>query len=270
LSLPGWVDGNVSKSNNIGETSNTAQVHPYLFTNALVDSAKTKGAVVKIGCVQGFEVVDDQVKGVIVDGEVMLADAVVIAMGPWTKYALKYLGIDNVNFFSYRAHSITMRPTTQITPHALFLNYSDIDGKAYEPEVYPRPDGQVYVCGMSDNHELPEDPNDVTPNENSIQKLKSITNSIISTLSECEIEHKQVCYLPTPEDSKPILGKISNFQNAYIATGHTCWGILNSLVTGLLMSELILDGNTSIDISKFSMGYPNRFFKRNLKELYVD
>jgi len=90
----------------------------------------------------------------------------------------------------------------------------------------------------------------------SIQTLKTIGNDLSTSLSQCEIEHKQVCYLPTPEDGKPILGKILNIQGAYIATGHTCWGILNAPITGLLMSELICDGKTSLDISELDI---NRF-----------
>jgi len=197
-------------------------------------------------------------KGVIVDGELMSADAVVIAMGPWTKFALHHLGIDCIQFNNVRAHSITMRPTTPITPHALFLKYSDIEeGRSFDPEVYPRPDNQVYMCGICDNLAIPEDPNDIVPNEKSIQSIKTIANSLSSILSECEIENKQVCYLPTPVDGVPIIGKIPNIQGAYIATGHTCWGILNAPATGLLVSELILDGQTSIDLSNFD---PSRFW----------
>jgi glycine/D-amino acid oxidase-like deaminating enzyme len=47
----------------------------------------------------------------------------------------------------------------------------------------------------------------------------------------------------------PLIGEYPGVQGLYIATGHSCWGILNSPVTGLMMSELIVDGKiSSIDL----------------------
>jgi len=37
-----------------------------------------------------------------------------------------------------------------IPAHALFVDYRAADGRAFEPEIVPRPDGDVYVCGMAD------------------------------------------------------------------------------------------------------------------------
>ena len=56
-------------------------------------------------------------------------------------------------------------------------------------------------------------------------------------------------------DAMPYLGHIPGMDNAYIAAGHNCWGILWAPVTGLIMSELILDGKSScVDISAFDPG----------------
>lgn len=44
---------------------------------------------------------------------------------------------------------------------------------------------------------------------------------------------------------------------AVIATGHTCWGILNAPATGAALAELIVDGHSSsVDLSPFD---PARF-----------
>lgn len=44
-----------------------------------------------------------------------------------------------------------------------------------------------------------------------------------------------------------------------IATGHSCWGILNSPATGAALAELIVDGKASIvDLTPFD---PARFMK---------
>ena len=64
-----------------------------------------------------------------------------------------------------------------------------------------------------------------------------------------ELIAEQACYLPiSPRTAAPILGG-SVEQGVYIASGHAVWGISNSLGTGKVMEELLMDGKvTSADI----------------------
>ena len=45
-----------------------------------------------------------------------------------------------------------------IGPEAIFLSYADDQNVLKDPEIYPREDGTVYVCGESDHFPVPEDP----------------------------------------------------------------------------------------------------------------
>ena len=38
---------------------------------------------------------------------------------------------------------------------------------------------------------------------------------------------------------------------AYVATGHSVWGMLNAPATGEAMAELIVGGSTTVDIAAF-------------------
>lgn len=68
---------------------------------------------------------------------------------------------------------------------------------------------------------------------------------------------QQACYLPISPDGIPMIGPVPGVDGAFIATGHSCWGILNGPATGLLISELIVDGKAhSLDIASFD---PARF-----------
>ena len=50
----------------------------------------------------------------------------------------------------------------------------------------------------------------------------------------------------------PLIGAIPGTPNAFIATGHGCWGILNSAATARAMAELIVDGAAScVDLAPF-------------------
>jgi glycine/D-amino acid oxidase-like deaminating enzyme len=40
----------------------------------------------------------------------------------------------------------------------------------------------------------------------------------------------------------PLIGAVPGIEGAYVATGHSVWGMLNAPATGEAMSELILDG----------------------------
>jgi glycine/D-amino acid oxidase-like deaminating enzyme len=54
------------------------------------------------------------------------------------------------------------------------------------------------------------------------------------------------------QDGLPLLGRVAGLDNAYVATGHSVWGILNAPATGEAMAELILDGTArSVDLSPF-------------------
>jgi len=74
-----------------------------------------------------------------------------------------------------------------------------------------------------------------------------------------KVERKQACFLPISNDDIPIIGAIPGVEGAFIATAHSCWGILNGPATGLCMSELISGEDTTVNISIFS---PKRFLKK--------
>ena len=59
----------------------------------------------------------------------------------------------------------------------------------------------------------------------------------------------------------PVLGVVPGTSNVVCAYGHNCWGILWAPVTGLLISELLADGEVTAipSLDPFS---PKRFMKR--------
>ncbi|KAM7507136.1 hypothetical protein LguiA_017589 [Lonicera macranthoides] len=261
-SLPSWINGPSRNVKTIGTTETTAQVHPQLFCRTLLSRAVEEyGVAVVIGKLERVVAEEGVVKGVVVEGgEVIGGDGVVLALGPWSGK----LGMLSEIFRVYglKAHSIVLEPKEDaaITPHALFLSYYVREGgEALDPEVYPRPTGEVYICGMSAKTEVPDDPEQVVPNPQSISVLKRVAKAVSSHLGEGEVTVKaeQACFLPCTDDSVPVIGEVPGVEGCYVATGHNCWGILNGPATGLAVAELVLDGHASIvDLSKFS---PARF-----------
>ncbi|CAM8903845.1 unnamed protein product [Rhodiola kirilowii] len=261
-SLPSWIDRPVENPRTIGTKKSTAQVHPQLFTRALIAKAAADyGAEIVIGKVEKVAAGDGGVEAVVLGGgRVIQADAVVMAIGPWSgKFGL----LSSIfRITGLKAHSIVLEPKRPdaITPHALFLSYYAADGgKPLDPEVYPRPTGEVYICGMSRNAEVPDDPEQIVGDPDSIKVLKRVAGNVSSHLREGEanVKAEQACFLPCTDDSVPVIGEVPGVKGCYVATGHSCWGILNGPATGAAMAELIIDGKSSIvDLSAFS---PSRF-----------
>ena len=44
-------------------------------------------------------------------------------------------------------------------------------------------------------------------------------------------------YLPITENGMPLMGLLSNINRAFIAIGHSCWGIQNAPASGEAMAE---------------------------------
>eukprot|EP00171_Calliarthron_tuberculosum_P021176 IDg21176t1 len=69
----------------------------------------------------------------------------------------------------------------------------------------------------------------------------------------------QACYLPLSPDGLPMIGRVPQTSNVFVATGHGCWGILLSPATGAALAELIVKGESNtIDLRPFC---PSRFEK---------
>ena len=167
------------------------------------------------------------------------------------------MGVPEVS--PYKAASIVIEQAS-VSPHALFMSYkSRSSRKTEETEWYPRPDGSLYICsGEEIQPTLPEYTSEVEPSKEKMQWMKETVKEISPKLLEDATAVKeQACYLPNSKDGVPIIGKLRNVEGAYVATGHSVWGILNSPATGKAMAELIVDGkSTFVDLSKFD---PSRF-----------
>lgn len=249
VAAPAWLDGAGVVTAALGSTETTAQVQPGRLTAALVEGAQAKGATLRLGVVESVIERDGAVRGVTVDGETIEADAVVLAMGPWTGRFAKALRLPRIR--GLKGYSVTLAGA-DVPAHALFLDYRTADGRHLEPEIFPRLDGDVYVCGMADPAPLPDSPEEVDVNDAACETLARAAGRVSTALAAARIERRQACYRPVTDDGLPLIGRVPRVAGAYVATGHGPWGILNAPATGLALAELITDGTASlVDLSPF-------------------
>lgn len=256
-SLP-WLKSGVIVLGQLGTTGTTAQVTPAAFSRGMVDHAVAHGAVCLIGEVTNI-VLDRngmRIRGVGVDGRLQEADAVVIAMGPWSALAHRWLPVPDVD--GLKGHSLVLRPSAPIPAEAMFVDFEGADGLNDTPELFPRPDGTVYLCGLSGHEPLPANPAAVATDKAASDQLRSIAGALSPALIDAEILAAQACYRPVTRDGLPVMGRVPGIEGAYITTGHSVWGILNAPASGEAMAGLILDGKArGTDLSAFD---PGRFF----------
>lgn len=261
-----WVDGNatiLSRGNRIGSERTNAQVHPRKLTHAFLDKAAAKcGSRVLYGRVEDVQRASDghwelHVRQKSGENTVMQCDVFVLAMGPWSIDAKKWFQVLPA-IMALKAASLVVK--AEVPAVALFTQYVNARGELREPEAYPRRD-EVYLCQSAVPEDLPDDPSTIGIHEKDDADLHEFARAISTTVSEAmgssDNVIAQACNLPISPDGIPVIGVIPGTDGCgYIATGHSCWGILNSPATGKAIAEMIVLGKSTIDVAAFS---PSRF-----------
>src|SRR5437868_9674504 len=187
-------------------------------------AAKAHSALLRHGTVVDLvRSASGRARGVaLASGEIVEADAVVIAMGPWSVLAARWLPLPAV--FGYKGHSLVFETRESIPAEALFLEYREASGDILTPELFPRVDGTTWVCAISSMGPLPVDPADVAADEGAHARLEALCRTISPALAAAP---RQACFRPVTEDGVPLIGAVTEVDGAYVATGHSVWGMLN-------------------------------------------
>jgi glycine/D-amino acid oxidase-like deaminating enzyme len=155
--------------------------------------------------------------------------------------------------FGFKGHSLIFRTGDAIPAEALFLEYREASGEVLTPELFPRSDGTTWVCAISTTGPLPIDPAKVSPDDGAHARLEAMCRAISPALAAAPIVARQACFRPVTEDGMPLMGHVPSVDGAYVATGHSVWGMLNAPATGEAMAELILDGAARhVDLAPFA------------------
>jgi glycine/D-amino acid oxidase-like deaminating enzyme len=245
-----WLSEGVMIAGRIGTPDTTAIVHPRKFTAGMMTAAAKLGAEFRRGRITGIiRHADGKTRGVEVDGGVIEADAVVVAMGPWSLLAAGWMDLPVV--FGQRSPSAVYDTGSDVPAHALFLEYQDERDSGLTVEVFPRADGSTHVTAFSGQQPLPLDPTAITAEADEIARLMAICERLSPAFRAERIIARQACFRPITQDGLPLIGKVAGSDGIYVATGHNVWGILNAPATGEALAELIAGYRPRVDLSPF-------------------
>jgi D-amino-acid dehydrogenase len=190
--------------------------------------------------VKNIEVKAGKVVSVSTNSQVLNADEFVIATGSWTQNFAKKLGI-NIPIQAGKGYRINVERETNITIPAILMEAK----VAVTPmNGFTRFAGTMEIGGI--NHTI----NPVRVNAIATAAQKYYPNLEIHQQEKNEAQ----CGLrPVSPDGLPYIGKSSKCKNVTFATGHAMMGWSLGPVTGKLVSEIISDKKTSLEISPFSV-----------------
>ncbi len=183
----------------------------YLFTNALANLAKDMGVEFKFNQnVEKLVVEGDEIKGVVVDGQVLTADRYVLAFGSYSRDFLKPLNL-NLPVYPVKGYSLTI----PIVDPA-FAPQSTVLDETYKIAI-TRFDQRIRVGGMAElsgfNHGL---------NQDRRATLEMVTQDLFPGGNLAEASFWTGLRPMTP-DSTPIIGA-TRFKNLFLNTGHGTLG----------------------------------------------
>ncbi|KAG0467746.1 hypothetical protein HPP92_017074 [Vanilla planifolia] len=123
--------------------------------------------------------------------------------GPWSG-RLPLVSLFNVS--GPKAHSIVLRPQgTQTQSHPTPSSSGTNQPRLRpDPEVYPRPTGEVYICGLKGGYPT-DDPEEIVGEPGSIAMLHEIAATVSNHLKVggAELVAEQACFLPCTDDGLP-------------------------------------------------------------------
>jgi FAD dependent oxidoreductase len=98
-------------------------------------------------------------------------------------------------------------------------------------EVYPRPDGTIYLCGIGGSDYIAKEAlkdgaflTDCEANAKRVQAAKEAFGAMSATYAATGVlDRTQACMRPCPPDALPFMGAVPGCDGAYINAGHNCW-----------------------------------------------
>jgi sarcosine oxidase subunit beta len=203
---------------------------------------------------------DTPVTGIVVEGGRICAvetgrgrmacEMIVNAAGPWSAQISDLAGIP-LPVTPVRRQMLTTTRLPDVPTDFPFI----ID---FAQSLYFHREGEGLLTGMSNPHEKPgydegiDDEWELTHMEAAIQRLPLLAKA-------GRMAHWAGLYEVTP-DAHPIYGTVPELNGYYVVTGFSGHGFMHGPVSGLLMSEIILDGQattlnvTSLNYQRFAEG----------------
>ena len=182
----------------------------------------------------------DKIEKVKTNLQTIRADEFVLTAGTWTNSILKTLGI-NLLLQAGKGYRIDSVKSTGIKMPAIL-----VESKAAVTPMngFTRFAGTMEIAGLNTNINK--------------TRIQAIANSVKKYYPSIEISQKEkqkasYGFRPLSFDGLPYIGKHEKFMNLTIATGHAMLGWTMGAGTGKLVSEIISNSKSSLNLDPFNV-----------------
>jgi len=217
-----------------------AHTTPGVFMNELRDNLISNGVKIYTETeVNAFDLVDKKIKNVITSQGSFEAEEVVFAAGAWTEKLLKSLKI-SLSVQAGKGYRINVKTPIGITMPAILMESK----VAVTPmQGFTRFSGTMEIAGINNTIRM-----------NRVEAIAGAASNYYEgvQLPQEDLEQAKCGLRPLSPDGLPFIGRHSSCENLVMATGHAMMGWSLGPGTGKLVSELISDKKTSMNINAFS------------------
>jgi len=236
-------------------------VPPAASTYAYATVAERRGVTIRVGRAATPVVERGRVVGVQVDGQLVPADQVLVAAGPWTPAVLDPTG-------SWRPISERWGVVVEVelaNPPRHCLEEAEISASiGVEPAVYERggPDtsdfslmtalgvsavGSTFLEGRPDP-------------EAWVERLLQRASTFVPRIYEAPIRGVRACARPVSLDGRPLIGDVPGVEGLFVCAGHGPWGISTGPASARLVVDRMLGRSVDIpaDFDAARFGSPPR------------
>lgn len=240
-----------------------AQVNPISLTLGLAQRAQEMGATILRGCrVENIVVTNNRVREVHTTKGNIHSRRVVCAAGIGSNQIGKMIIVD-VPVLPQRGQILVTEQRDPVLK-TLVSGAEYLGTKANIPELLPA-DEEAAKLGLGFTAEQTASGNILLgstrefvgfDNSTTPEAMNAIARNAMRFLpwvEDLDVIRSFAGLRPCSPDGLPILGTVKGVRGFYLATGHAGDGICLAPITGKLLSELVLDGETSLDIEPFSL-----------------
>jgi len=194
--------------------------------------------------IEDFEIDRDEIKSVIISGKRVRFDEYVLSAGTWTSQICEKLGI-GLLLQAGKGYSINHHKETGITCPAILVEAKC----AITPmNGFSRFSGTMEISSIN--------------NKLRMNRVNAIANSVESfypsiKITKSDRKNAGFGFRPISADGLPYIGRTNKLKNVLIASGHGMMGWSMSTGTGKIISEILSEKKTSVNIDRFN---PNRKF----------
>ena len=220
-----------------------AHLYPNKLMSSLLAHLKKAGVqLIPNEEVTGFEKEGKKIKKIITPKRAYEADEIVVATGAWSR-EMAAMVETKIPLMPGRGYSLTLENS------AYHLNYPAIlvEGRV---AVTPMDGNKIRFGGTMEVVTTKTPPR--------YQRVEGILKAVKRFIPEFDIAMPSTDklwygYRPCSADGLPYIGRISHYENVVVATGHAMLGLSLGAGTGKLVSELIDEKSSSMDLTPFAV-----------------